>query len=63
MIFMELPRKQITPSPYIQQVLEDHGATCSECGNELGIGDYIDNYYPWFSEYNICDKCYKEVQD
>lgn len=59
-IFFEAPRKQIVPSPYIQEVIQEHEAKCNECGADLGVGDYLDNFFPWFTENNLCEKCSKE---
>ena len=59
-IFVDSPKKIITPSPYIQEVLEQHGAKCHECGSDLGVGDYLDNFFPYFDENNICKSCLEE---
>ena len=35
---------------------------CEECKKPLGIGDYIDAYFPHYDEYNICRECDKGVK-
>lgn len=59
MIFVEYPRREIKPSKYIQEVLDQH-PVCHECNGYLEEGDFLDNLFPMFDEYNICRKCLEE---
>ena len=39
------------------------GLTCLKCGKELKVGDYVDGFYPYEIEYNICKECEKQNGD
>lgn len=30
---------------------------CSKCEKELGVGDYVDGFFPYEYEYDICKDC------
>lgn len=31
--------------------------TCHKCGKPLELGDYLDGFFPYETEYNICKEC------
>lgn len=38
--------------------LQNRGSKCSDCGNLIDIGDYLDSHFPYFDNYNYCNKCW-----
>jgi len=36
------------------------GLYCSKCGKKLKNGDYVDGFYPYEIEYNICKECERQ---
>lgn len=52
-------RNKITKQ-YLEMYKEDFEIckpACVKCGKPLGLGDYIDGYFPHFMEYNLCKEC------
>ena len=41
-----------------KEEIKSVGMKCSTCGKDLKIGDFVDGFYPYEIEYNICKKCY-----
>ena len=31
--------------------------TCCKCDKHLGLGDYLDGFFPYEIEHNICKQC------
>ena len=58
-MFVCYSRKEITEEflKSYEEEIKTGGFNCSKCGAKLKVGDYVDGFYPYETEYNICKKC------
>ena len=53
---MTLSNRPIVSKEQLDNIENGENATCYICGDKLDVGGAIDNYYPYFEEYNRCEK-------